>query len=486
MSLALIKKKFRKESKSHVFILGSKGVGKSALLKLLQQRLSMKEKGNQKIAGIPFETINSNSEEIYAYDYDKSTFHTIANFMRQPTTKCVVFVIDSRRQHIICDAKGNDIRSNIKTIAKVIGPQCHVLILCNKQDITEEDLLQTDEIGRILDIDRVFENNAHSIVGCSLTENTNTDHVISYLTDNHIVRPIHSEQDEEKVSTRPRKKTLGDLFKRKRSKKVKHNELVLIFGLDQVGKTGLMNSFGFGKRTKTTIAVFEAETIKYKHVHTTEFHVWNYEKRSWPMAKSFFVNCSLVIFVIDGTKFEALKSDKRHVWTVDAYLKKLLGIGAHKEGRNAKGSVHMDSSGIPKITSNPLMRAVSAPYEYNAHESDCKEDSMDLWPLKCPFLFYINKCDDDKAKITVDDLEKELQLSSVMHHRQIPYFVQSCSTKTKQGIYDGLIWCYSKGILTDITEIKAYAQKNDIEIVYDTDGAAPPPPVALQTSKSQQ
>eukprot|EP01084_Bolivina_argentea_P179883 310812_1 len=116
MSLASLKKRFKKEAKSQIFILGSDGVGKSSLLKILEKRLGMKHigSGKQNMAGVQLETIKSKSVEIHCYDYDKSTFVTMTKFIQQETTKCVIFVIDSRKKHIISDARGNDVRSIIK------------------------------------------------------------------------------------------------------------------------------------------------------------------------------------------------------------------------------------------------------------------------------------------------------------------------------------------------------------------------------------
>lgn len=146
MSLALLKKKFKKTNKSQIFILGSIGVGKSSLLKLLQNELSMKDKGKHDMAGISLERIKSTTEEIYSYNYNKSSFNTMIKFIQQETTKCIIFVIDSRKEFIINDKDGNDIRSNIKAIAKIIPSQCHILVLCNKQDIINEEILSSQGI----------------------------------------------------------------------------------------------------------------------------------------------------------------------------------------------------------------------------------------------------------------------------------------------------------------------------------------------------
>ena len=82
----------------------------------------MTDKGSQNMAGISLETIKSASSIIYSYNFDKSNFQTITKFIAQSATKCVIFVIDSRKEHIIRDSQGNDIRSNIKAIAKTIDP----------------------------------------------------------------------------------------------------------------------------------------------------------------------------------------------------------------------------------------------------------------------------------------------------------------------------------------------------------------------------
>ncbi len=114
---------FRKKNKRiQIFILGSVGSGKSSLIKFLCTALSMTDKGSQNVAGISLETIKCASSIVYSYDYDKSNFQSITKFIAQSSTKCVIFVIDSRKEHIISDSQGNDIRSNIKAIAKIIDP----------------------------------------------------------------------------------------------------------------------------------------------------------------------------------------------------------------------------------------------------------------------------------------------------------------------------------------------------------------------------
>ena len=118
-SLNIFKKK---NKRAQIFIVGSAGSGKSSLIKTLCAALSMTDKGSQNMAGISLETIKSASSIIYSYNFDKSNFQTITKFIAQSATKCVIFVIDSRKEHIIRDSQGNDIRSNIKAIAKTIDP----------------------------------------------------------------------------------------------------------------------------------------------------------------------------------------------------------------------------------------------------------------------------------------------------------------------------------------------------------------------------
>ena len=217
-------------------------------------------------------------------------------------------------------------------------------------------------------------------------------------------------------------------------------DVVMILGLDKVGKTKLMDAFGFGKRSTTSIALFEAEMLKGNHL---EMYDWNYEQRSWPVAKSFFANCSLVIYVIDGTVPAALCSDKKNVWTVEAYLKKLLSIGLHDD------SYKMDDD--------------------EKKEEEETEHFMEDWPLlDTPFLIYLNKSDLDECSVTTKDVEEELHLSKMMKYRRTKYRVQECSAKTKDGIYDGLIWCRMNGLLTTVSQIKDYADKHEIKLPMDS------------------
>jgi len=448
-----------KAQKSHVFILGSKNAGASSLLKLLEQKFAMKHQKTQTMAGIELESITCAQQEIYSCTCKQSTFSSVTKMVGKESTQCVIFVIDSRKQHIIHDAQGNDIRSNIKAIAKIVNSHTHILLLCNKQDLTDEDVLSPDEIADIMDINRLFDKNKHAVFGCSLAKNTNTETILSYLRDNHlVVNPSDSTEEEQKnadlddnkgkIADHKKGGRFTDLFKRKGGDKKKH-EVVMLFGLEKAGKTKILDAFGFGKRTKTNIAIFEAETIKYSN---TEFHAWNYEQRSWPMCKSFFLHCSLVIFVIDATKPELLKSENPNIWTVDQYLKKLLSTGVDTD-------VHGDKP-------NPFRKA---------------SNSEDM-PLQCPFLFYINRCDEEKAVITNKDLEEQLDLSALMKKKGLRFCVQQCSAKTKTGIYDGLIWCHMNGILTQIPEIKQYAEKNDIMLPSVN---AMADPSSLQSAKSK-
>eukprot|EP00485_Elphidium_margaritaceum_P004610 CAMPEP_0202710362 /NCGR_PEP_ID=MMETSP1385-20130828/22356_1 /ASSEMBLY_ACC=CAM_ASM_000861 /TAXON_ID=933848 /ORGANISM="Elphidium margaritaceum" /LENGTH=452 /DNA_ID=CAMNT_0049369885 /DNA_START=26 /DNA_END=1384 /DNA_ORIENTATION=- len=430
-----------KQHKSYAFVIGCIGGGKSSLLRFLQQTFAMKDKGTIDISGIAFQALESSSssdQSVYAYNYDESTFATVLKFVSQPSATCVILVVDSRKKHILSDADGNDIRSKVKAIAKVIGPQCRTLILCNKQDLQNEDVLSPEDIGQILDINRLFLKGTCTVLGCSLTTNANTDAIAAYLTEHAI---ISTANDDEKEQSRDRIKSSPMFSLKKKSKKA--NEVVMIFGLDGVGKTSLINAFEFGKKSKTSIAVFEAETLKHCNV---EFHVWNYEKRSWPMCKSFFSSCSLVIFVIDGTKMHALHSHKLNVWTVSEYLQQLLGMGAHSA-----------------LKRKALKKSRSVPDSY---DQECKNDDEtdEQWHLKCPFLFYINKCDSQEAELSSKDLEEHLKLSRLMPLRGITYFIQQCSAKSKKGVYDGLVWCAMNGILTHIPEIKEYADQHNIKL----------------------
>merc|ERR1719204_2066733 len=88
----------------------------------------------------------------------------MTKFMQQTSTKCVVFVVDSRKDHL----GAIDVRAHLKTIAKTVAPECHVLVLCNKQDLSDQNVLAVDEITRMLDIERTFVQHPHSVIGCAL------------------------------------------------------------------------------------------------------------------------------------------------------------------------------------------------------------------------------------------------------------------------------------------------------------------------------
>ena len=343
------------------------------------------------------------------------------------------------------------------------------------------------EIGKILDIDRLFTNNKHSVIGCSFNSKSqqNTDLIIKYLTDNAIITPIIHEEDDKKYDDKRGKisdhkqnsKSFVNIFRKKSSSnKNKNHEVIMIFGLDKVGKSRLLDSFGFGKRCKTSIAIFEAETLKCGNC---EFHAWNYEQRSWPMCKSFFINCSLVIFVIDATKIDLIQSEKKTVWTVELYLKMLLGDTMNNKDNNGAININTNrnrnkskSNKAPPFVlrqqSNPFAVQRSSPFTMARSKSYDEDDEKfgdgDNGSLTCPFLFYLNKTDSDHATLTVKDLEDRLQLSRLMKSKGIKHFVQECSVKNKKGVYDGLIWCYMNGILTSIPNIKQYAMDNDIKL----------------------
>ena len=317
---------------------------------------------------------------------------------------------------------------------------------------------QYAEINGILDLERVFSENQRMVIGTAFSDDKsmNTDKIVSYLKDNDIVSEtpaleakLSDKQSGKKRNSKSksRKLSFGRMFS---NKSVVRKEVVMILGLDKVGKTKLIDSFGFGKRSTTSIALFEAEMLKGDHL---EMYDWNYEQRSWPMAKSFFANCSLVIFVIDGTAPAALSSEKKNVWTAEAYLKKLLSIGLHDDAYKTDevNGLNVDGNG-----------------DDEKKEEEETEQFVEEWPLMdTPFLIYLNKSDLDECSVTAQDVEEELNLSRMMKYRRTKYRVQECSAKTKDGVYDGLIWCRMNGLLGTVSQIKEYADKHEIKLPLD-------------------
>ena len=338
------------------------------------------------------------------------------------------------------------------------------MVLCNKQDVTDQPVLKPEgitfiafiisilfailrcavaimiEIGEILDISRLFHENPSVVIGTSFSDDhaLNTDQIASYLLKHKIVSAPSDDDKKGKEDQPMRKKKMSfsRMFSSKGSSAKK--EVVMVLGLEKVGKTKLLDAFAFGKRSTTSMALFEAEMLKGDHL---EMYDWNYEQRSWPMAKSFLANCALVMFVVDGTAPTALRSDKKNVWTVELYLKKLLSIGHHDESYRGKGAVD------------------------DGDEKKEAEQFAEDWPLMdTPFLIYLNKCDSEQCSVTAQDLEDELCLSRMMKYRRTVHRVQECSAKTGKGVYDGLIWCRMNGLLSGISEIEQYAEKHEIKL----------------------
>merc|ERR550539_846956 len=112
-------------------------------------------------------------------------------------------MIDSRKQHIISNIGGSDIRAVIKNIGKCIHSDCHIVV-CAKQNVSDQSaadevILSLDEIGNILDLERIFKDNKRILFETSFSENdtVNTENIVSYLSQNNIVS-LHLDEDEHK------------------------------------------------------------------------------------------------------------------------------------------------------------------------------------------------------------------------------------------------------------------------------------------------
>ena len=146
-----------------------------------------------------------------------------------------------------------------------------------------------------MDIDRLFTKNKHHIIGCSLNPDneSNVDMIIKYLSDNTIITPIINEEDEQKYGQlndgknknkgkisdhKKNSKSFVNIFRRSSNKNNnKSKEVIMIFGLDKSGKSKILDSFGFGKKSNTLIDTLKCNkcqfhALNYHQIHTIDYH----------------------------------------------------------------------------------------------------------------------------------------------------------------------------------------------------------------------
>jgi small GTP-binding protein len=157
---------------------------------------------------------------------------------------------------------------------------------------------------------------------------------------------------------------------------------IIMVGLDNAGKTTILNRFKFAEYSATIPTVgFNLENIKYKNLSMDVWDIGGQEKirKLW---RHYYTNVQGVIFVIDSTDKERLEEVKEELILLN------------------------------------------------------QEDELKNLPL----LLYANKQDNKGMKSK--ELAQTLQLTSIIKGRE--WYVQECSARFNEGLYEGLDWLVEK------------------------------------------
>ncbi len=153
---------------------------------------------------------------------------------------------------------------------------------------------------------------------------------------------------------------------------------LLILGFDGCGKTSILYKLKLNEFIQTIPTIgFNVETVKYGNVDLTIWDVGGCDKIR-PLIRHYFENTKGIIFIIDSQESERQSDVKEELW-------RIFG-----------------------------------------------EDTL----INVPVLIYLNKVDIHNG-LQSEHIIKELKLSEVKNRK---WFVQSCSAKTGDGLYEGLDW----------------------------------------------
>lgn len=154
---------------------------------------------------------------------------------------------------------------------------------------------------------------------------------------------------------------------------------IVIMGLDASGKTSILYKMKLSDFVQTIPTIgFNVETITYDNVNLTIWDVGGCDKIR-PLIRHYFENTKGIVFVIDSQDRDRLSEVKEELW-------RMLG----------------------------------------------EETLIDV-----PVLIYLNKIDIECNGLQRDEIILEMKLNELKHRK---VFVQSCSAKTGNGLYEGLRW----------------------------------------------
>ncbi|RHY32388.1 hypothetical protein DYB32_002625 [Aphanomyces invadans] len=151
-----------------------------------------------------------------------------------------------------------------------------------------------------------------------------------------------------------------------------------MLGLDAAGKTTILYKLKLNETVHTVPTIgFNVETFKYKNVEFTAWDIGGQDKLR-PLWKYYYQNTDAVIFVVDA-------NDTHRVHLASDELHRMFG------------------------------------------EDELRDSKL---------LVYANKQDLPNAMPTTDIVAK-MNLTSVTKN---PWFIQSCSAVTNDGLFEGLEW----------------------------------------------
>jgi small GTP-binding protein len=163
---------------------------------------------------------------------------------------------------------------------------------------------------------------------------------------------------------------------------------ILILGLDNAGKTALTLRMHLGEVVSTMPTIgFNVETVEYKNISFTMWDVGGQDIIR-PLWRYYYQGIDGLIFVIDS-------ADERRI-----------------------------TGPIPDSES----KAASEELKHLVDQDDLRG---------VPILIFANKQDMAQA-VPVAEMEKKLQLAKMLRGRE--WFMQGCSARTGQGVYEGMDW----------------------------------------------
>lgn len=217
---------------------------------------------------------------------------------------------------------------------------------------------------------------------------------------------------------------------------------IMIIGLDNSGKTSILNSLSSIDNTTTRTVGYNYERIQYKNLSLVilDFSGQNKYRGLWQE----FYNC------VDGIVFVIDSSDLIRLVVVRDELENMLShpfFGTLENNSNHRNTnVKMASSST--TTSDPLLtqkqisvsqgKLIQSPLERGSQQHHQHQQEQQSVRCKVPILFLANKTDLANS-VDTEVIIKALNLQQLPSDRH-PWSIQATSVKLNQGISEAFDW----------------------------------------------